>query len=306
MAIWQSFILNDYMPAIIRSGALEHVREEIQKKAPDVDHLDQQYGNLRHKPYRDLVTGKNVVRLPHEFAIGFRFGHSQLRPFYKLNANEPVLLFRNARRNDETFGPLKLKGDDDLRGGRVLEPGHAIDWKVFYPKNPTAETMSMLIDRKVTARVFNLPESAIPDDIKYIANLPHRNLIRGSQIGVVSGEELARFYGIPPLTPDEVLGDDKGRPAVEELFRLDHDAGVKMGEFKTPLWYYILKEAELQSKGARLGKVGSQLVAEVLAGACYYGDEFRFDDSWKSKVINTQAHTNAVTLHDIIDYIESP
>ena len=305
VAIWQSFILHDYMPAIIRAGTLEHVRDEIHKKAPDVDHIEQQYGDLRHKPYRDLVTGKNVVRLPHEFAIGFRFGHSQLRPFYKLNAGNPVLLFRNAGRTDETFGGLTIKGDDDLRGGRALVPGHAIDWSVFYPKVPTPETMSMLIDRKVTARVFNLPESAIPDDIKYVANLPHRNLIRGSQIGVVSGEELARFYGITPLTPDEVLGDDKGRAAVDELFRLDHDAGVGSGDFKTPLWYYVLKEAEVHSKGARLGKVGSRLVAEVLAGACYYGDEFRFDDSWRSKVINTTASTNTITLHDIIDYVQS-
>lgn len=85
----------------------------------------------------------------------------------------------------------------------------------------------------MTARVFNLPETAIPDDIKYIGNLPHRNLIRSSQIGIVSGEELAEFYELDAskddpkkseiLTPDEVLGDDAGREDVEDLFRLDSE-----------------------------------------------------------------------------------
>lgn len=306
VAIWQSFVLNEYMPAVILPEVLDEVKKEIHKKAPDVDHLAQLYGNLEHKPYRDLVTGKNVVRMPHEFAIGFRFGHSQLRPAYKLNASPPVLLFRDARRSDtvEINGQI-ISGRDDLRGGRVLEPEHAIDWNIFYPKTLTDETKSLRIDRKVTARVFNLPESAIPDDIKYVANLPHRNLIRGSQLGVVSGEELADFYGITRLTPEQVLGNDAKSMAVRELFMLDlKDDGT--ADFKTPLWYYILKEAEVQSKGARLGKLGSRLVGEVLAGACYYGEEFAFKDSWKSKVINTSSSSNAIKLHDIIDYIESP
>ena len=33
-----------------------------------------------------------------------------------------------------------------------------------------------------------------------------------------------------------------------------------------PLWFYVLKEAELQHQGAQLGAVGGRLVAEVLVG----------------------------------------
>jgi hypothetical protein len=33
-----------------------------------------------------------------------------------------------------------------------------------------------------------------------------------------------------------------------------------------PLWFYILKEAELQHDGQRLGSVGGRIVAEVLLG----------------------------------------
>ena len=35
---------------------------------------------------------------------------------------------------------------------------------------------------------------------------------------------------------------------------------------KTPLWYYILKEAEVMANGNSLGPVGSRIVAETIIG----------------------------------------
>jgi hypothetical protein len=35
---------------------------------------------------------------------------------------------------------------------------------------------------------------------------------------------------------------------------------------ETPLWYYVLKEAEIRCGGERLGDVGGRIVAEVLLG----------------------------------------
>jgi Animal haem peroxidase len=269
---WQSVVLHDYLPRIIEKRTLNFVLREIAK--PD-------YGDLKHKPYRDLVNHKNVVRMPHEFSIGFRFGHSQLRPEYRLNSGDPVLLFNNRRVGQR----------DDLRGSRKLSKQHVIDWDIFYPAKPTAEHLSLLIDGKVTPPVFDLPETAIPDDIKYVGNLPQRNLIRSRTIGVVSGEELAELYGITPLAPADVV-DAKKYPEAKALF--SHDGG-----FKTPLWYYILKEAE-KGGGHTLGPLGSRLVAEVLAGALYYGDDFRFDAQWKSTITNS----NKVTLRDLIDFVK--
>jgi hypothetical protein len=34
----------------------------------------------------------------------------------------------------------------------------------------------------------------------------------------------------------------------------------------TPLWYYLLKEAEVLENGVRLGPVGSRIVGEVFVG----------------------------------------
>ncbi len=136
---WQSVVLHDYLPKIIEKPTLDFVLREIAKP---------EYGDLKHKPYRDLVNHRNVVRMPHEFAIGFRFGHSQLRPQYRLNSSNSVLLFNNRR----------VGLQDDLRGSRELSPEHVIDWDVFYPVKPEEEHLSLLIDGRVTPPVFDLPE----------------------------------------------------------------------------------------------------------------------------------------------------
>ncbi len=48
---------------------------------------------------------------------------------------------------------------------------------------------------------------------------------------------------------------------------LDELHGYGLGlERSTPLWYYVLKEAELVEDGLRLGPVGGRLVGEVVVG----------------------------------------
>ncbi len=40
---------------------------------------------------------------------------------------------------------------------------------------------------------------------------------------------------------------------------------------KTPLWYYVLKEAEVFGNGQHLGPLGSRIVAETLCGLVIHG-----------------------------------
>ena len=60
---------------------------------------------------------------------------------------------------------------------------------------------------------------------------------------------------VQALTPDEIASGDDGDILREHGF---HE--------RTPLWYYILKEAELQGEGRQLGGVGSRIVGEVFFG----------------------------------------
>ena len=53
-------------------------------------------------------------------------------------------------------------------------------------------------------------------------------------------------------------------PATADLGEL---SGYGQGlEASTPLWYYILKEAQVMEGGRRLGPVGGRIVGEVIIG----------------------------------------
>ena len=79
--------------------------------------------------------------------------------------------------------------------------------------------------------------------------MPQRNLLRQLTWSLPSGQNVARVIGVEKLTPHEL----------RELKPYGF-------EKSTPLWYYVLREAELRADGLTLGKVGGRIVAEVLIG----------------------------------------
>ena len=109
------------------------------------------------------------------------------------------------------------------------------------PGHPPAQRAKRL-DGRLAASLIGLPEqvTGVVDTAAY-RSLAVRDLLRGGTTGLPSGEELARFIGVPPLTVDSWPDG-------------------------TPLWFYILKESEHLGGGDRLGPVGGRIVAEVLIG----------------------------------------
>jgi hypothetical protein len=106
-----------------------------------------------------------------------------------------------------------------------------------------------LIDTKISTPLFDLPLGAIASG-DAPTSLPQRNLLRHVTWSMPSGQDIARAMGIRPL-------------AASQLSEL---AAFRVGfERSTPLWYYILKEAELAG-GTHLAGVGARLVAEVFIG----------------------------------------
>jgi hypothetical protein len=61
--------------------------------------------------------------------------------------------------------------------------------------------------------------------------------------------------GYVPLTPAQIQETHDGRVAAR--------AGLHVA---TPLWYYVLKEAQIKNDGRWLGPVASRIVAEVILG----------------------------------------
>ena len=73
--------------------------------------------------------------------------------------------------------------------------------------------------------------------------------MRHVNVGIPSSQAIAQMMGLPVLTPTQL---DALRP-----FDMERS---------TPLWFYILKEAELMENGLRLGPVGGRIVGEVFIG----------------------------------------
>jgi heme peroxidase len=177
---------------------------------------------------------KQSAYMPVEFSVAaYRFGHSMVRPTYRINEVVPELpIFAES----EDPGPL-----EDFHGSRFLPAQWTIDWSFFFDTNGpgTARQPSRRIDTKLAPGLFKLP-GAPPE----MESLALRNLRRGRAMELPSGRRVATALGIPdPLTAEE-LGFDE--PA--------------------PLWFYVLKEADVRSGGERLGPAGARIVAEVILG----------------------------------------
>jgi len=187
---------------------------------------------LRDGP-RYFRPGHDVF-IPLEFAdAAYRYGHSQIRHRYLLNGqSDPVPLF------------------PDLLGFRTVPRQHTVDWKLFFdaPGDESAQRAKK-IDGKLVEALIELPVAVTGEtEIEAYHSLAVRDLQRGQGVGLPSGEVVARHLGIDSLTADEVGVASTG-------WRGD-----------TPLWYYILREADVCAGGHRVGPVGGRIVAEVLVG----------------------------------------
>jgi hypothetical protein len=131
----------------------------------------------------------------------------------------------------------------DLRGGRPVPADAGIEWPRFFEVDglPEVKNLKKLIDTKISQGLFELP---IPGAAASGSNvLAFRNMVRGKQYGLPSGQAVAEAMGEPIFTPAD----------------LDLGPGFENG---TPLWFYILAESERRELGLRLGDVGARIVAE--------------------------------------------
>ncbi|MBV9228725.1 MAG: peroxidase [Chloroflexi bacterium] len=172
--------------------------------------------------------------IPVEFAdAAYRYGHSQVRSTYTLNG-----------------GGAKGQVFPDCQGTCPVRHDRVVDWAYFFNvDNQRPPQPSKRIDIKLAHSLIDLPKSVVGEtEIPEQHSLAYRDLVRGEGLDLPSGEAVARVMGIEPLSQDEIGLKDMGWNG------------------ETPLWYYILKEAEVRHNGEQLGEVGGRIVAEVLLG----------------------------------------
>jgi hypothetical protein len=138
----------------------------------------------------------------------------------------------------------------DLLGFQPVARRHRVDWTLVFdaPGHAPAQRARKL-DGRLVGSLISLPVAITGAcEVEELSSLAVRDLERGEGVGLPSGESIARHFGEPPLSADEV-----GTAA----------AGWN-GE--TPLWYYILREADVRTGGCHLGPIGGRIVGEVLVG----------------------------------------
>ncbi|BDZ42279.1 hypothetical protein GCM10025865_15780 [Paraoerskovia sediminicola] len=256
VAAYQRIVIHDYLPRIVQAEHIDAVLAALADRTTCYQRM-----NAR---CRAALTGLGMpddvvdatVAMPVEFSHAvFRLGHSQLRDGYLLRSGAGARLFATS---DD---PHDLRGNSSLTGGDGFD--FHVDWKHFFRITGTVPQHGRRIDGMLPRSVFRLPPPSIGEPP---VSLAERNLRRGVDFGLPTGQEaaaeLATVYGYVPqvgsdvLFPADVFGS---RPEV-----LDLAAHL---QWQTPLWYYVLKEAEAFGGGPQLGAVGGLIVAETILGS---------------------------------------
>lgn len=186
----------------------------------------------------------SAFRMPVEFAVGaYRFGHSMVREQYWLNANL----------RDKPMGDVFAFIRNPLL---PVFSNWVIDFNAFFE---TGFQVAVFNHARQIDSVLAPALDLLPGFSGLMAILAKRNLLRGVALGLPSGQGVAKHYGIAPMSAAQLK---QGLPAAEQAL-LDAQGGLLRE--KTPLWYYVLREAKVLEGGNRLGPVGARVVAETFA-----------------------------------------
>ena len=197
----------------------------------------------RHYPDKETAG-----TIPVEFQLAYRFGHSMVRPSYRANFSGLgggaffAMLFEQGPAGSE---PNDLRGG--ARGGRRF-----IGWQTFFrfPGFEADTRPNKRLDTRLSTPLFDLPLGAIASGAPP-TSLAERNLLRHLTWRMPSGQSIAEAMGAPVL-------DRTHFPELQVIYPPFASS--------TPLWYYVLREADVLGAGETLGPVGGRIVAEVFIG----------------------------------------
>ncbi|MFY0563026.1 peroxidase family protein [Archangium lansingense] len=263
LVIWhyQWIVLNDFLKRVIDKDVLEDVLEK---------------GRSFYLPQGDAF-------IPVEFsAAAYRLGHSMVREAYDYNE---VFTFKDGPRKAVPASLRLLFRFSGRSGTGVPIPSDwIIDWRRFFQFQNDGVTagLSRKLDPFLAPTLSEIPDHGVLPGV----NLPIANLRRGRSLGLPSGQNVARRMRIKPLSPEDIAKGPDGQVAAKHNLHLE-----------TPLWYYILKEAEQRGNSKNLGPVGSRILAEVFVGLleCDASSFLASNPQWKPTLPSSKPGTFTMT-----------
>ena len=278
---YQYVVLNDFLPSIVDSGVLKQLKS----------------GDLYDVHKLKYYHPKNRPFMPVEFSTAaYRFGHSMIRPGYRLNDDNLLAIFA-ATKEQDLRGKYAMAENRGMDWGRIIDT----DLRAYDGADKSSDQMKRLqFAYRIDASLVN-PLSRLPDNV--VGNKPislaQRNLLRSVQLGLPTGQAVARAMHLEPLKDEQIIiqkAVDSSKIDKKDLIKPIAD--IANGAFKNncPLWTYILAEAAVHQTPVtikrlggdvtmttpRLGPVGGRMVAEVFLGIMF-GDPtslLRTNPSW--------------------------
>ncbi|WP_165612880.1 peptidoglycan-binding protein [Mycolicibacterium peregrinum] len=245
---YQWMLRHDYLPKIVDPGIVHDVfthGRKLFEKSP--------------------IPGDSPT-MPIEFSVAaFRMGHSMVREAYNWNK-----IFDNGQGTlSLLFGFSGTSGG--LSAANRLPSTWIADFRRLYDFAeagrpdlvvPKAKfNMARKIDTRLTDPLATLPPGSFGDANAPVpppqANLAFRNLMRANMVKLASGQQMAPLANVTALTAAQIIKGNGGVDLSELPQPLQNELVAN-----TPLWFYILREAEVFG-GGRLSGVGGRIVAEV-------------------------------------------
>ncbi|SES18120.1 peroxidase family protein [Actinokineospora terrae] len=252
--------------------------------------------------------------MPVEFAVAaYRMGHSMVRDAYEWNRvfttggpgplGTLLLLFTfSGVSGNFTGGGLPELDDPDFGTVDRLPTNWIADFRRLYDfteagrpdlappagaGNVAKRIDTVLVDplAQLPAGTFGGRGSTFPDIHR---NLAFRNLTRADMVRLASGQQMAALFGVTPLTRDQILTGNGGA----SLAGLSAEQRASVAA-NTPLWFYVLREAELND--GRLGQVGGRIVAEVFHRAIEGSRHSTVREPWWRPTLGPDASTFRMT-----------